>query len=278
MLPRSLLFVPANRPERYQKALDSGADQICIDLEDSIPSGEKEAARNTALSFIATETTSPKALRINAINSLVGLADLMALAQLPELCFSILIPKVGHPREIQLVEEVLGEVEADLSLLALLETSEGIANAPQIAQRPQVKALLFGSADWSTETGADMGWDSLLTPRSLIVQAAAQAGIQAIDGVWVDLDDLDGLYRETRRIKQLGFVGRAILHPKQIGATHNAFMPSDTEISYAKQVIQAFEGRRQGLAVVKGRMIDKPLLEAAQRTMAIAAINTEGTQ
>lgn len=271
-----MLFVPANRPDRFDKALMSGADMICIDLEDALLAKQKDQVRQQALDYVIA--TSPgrtlKALRINQLGTVYGLRDLLALASLEKLPRALLLPKVGHSREIQLIRQILGEKIEKTSLFALLETPEGIANAAKIAMQPGVDTLLFGSADWAAECGSDMSWDSLLTPRCQVVQAAAQAGISAMDGVWPDFNDDAGLRGETGKIARMGFSGKAVLHPKQVATVHKAFAPSQEELAGASKILEAFANNQDGVQVVDGRMIDKPLISAARRTLFLAAMAT----
>ena len=172
---RSLLFVPADRVDRYAKALNSGADMICIDLEDAVSPEKKEGARQQAINYVLKPSLNhcEKALRINELSSAFGIRDLLALSELDKLPDYLLLPKVSHPREIQIVRDILGEKANTISFFALLETSEGIGNAVTIAAENNVDFVMFGSADWAAQCGADTSWDTLLTPRSMVVQAAA---------------------------------------------------------------------------------------------------------
>ena len=289
---RSVLFVPGARAERFGKAAGSGADLFCIDLEDAVPGNQKDGAREAALAFFAGDGAGDGlagdgagggargggadesaggrgALRINSLNTADGLRDILALREAERLPGAVLLPKVRCRGEARLARELLGARCEGVALFALLESSEGIANAAAIAAEPGVDCLLFGSADWSAETGADMGWDSLLTPRSMVLQAAAQAGIDAIDGAWLDLEDADGLREETARIARMGFAGKVLLHPKQVEPAHEGFRPPAEAVARAKAVIKAFNAGG-GATVVDGRMVDAPVYRAALRTLAAA--------
>ena len=268
---RSVLFVPGTRPDRFPKAAASGADLFCIDLEDAVPENSKSDAREEALKYFAANAQSAARglLRINRVNTLNGLRDIQALCGAEMLPQAVLVPKVRCAQEAQLVRELLESRHREVSLFALLESSEGLANAAAIAAEPGVDCLMFGSADWTAEIGADMNWDSLLTPRSTILQAAAQAGVDAIDGAWLDLEDERGLREETARIARMGFAGRVLLHPKQVKPAHEAFRPPEEVVARAKSVIKAFNAGG-GAIVVDGRMIDEPVYRAALRTLAAA--------
>lgn len=273
---RSILFVPGNRPERFDKALYSGADMICVDLEDALLPDQKSLSRDQALEYVSTPSphNTLKSLRINPIKSVFGLEDLLALSKLDILPTVLLIPKVNHRKEIQIIKEILGDRADAISFFALLETPEGIANATDIANQENVDCLLFGSADWSAECNANMSWDTLLAPRSQIVQAAAQAGIIAMDGAWLDFNDDQGLKAETIKIARMGFVGKPILHPKQLQSVHDAFRPSKEAVEKAQSIITALESTPNGVLIVDGRMVDKPLIIAAQRTLKLSQIST----
>lgn len=275
---RTILFVPANRPERYEKAMASGADKICIDLEDAVPLAQKDTARATLLNFLGERgslgTLAGISIRINPIQTPAGLRDILALVKLEHLPPVLLLPKIRHQREVQMLREILSEKHAKLSLAAILESPEGIANAVTIGAEPSVDYLMFGSADWSTECGCSMRWDSLLTPRSQIVQAAAQTGTTAIDGAWLALDDIDGLIDETCRTAELGFGGRVLLHPKQVVPAHQAYQPEEAAVQHAQRIVAACADSVEGVIVVDGRMVDAPILNAAQRILSLAGLAT----
>jgi len=266
---RTTLFVPGNRLDRLPKALKSGADLICIDLEDAVPQTTKDKVRREVLGLDYSSAASavPRTVRINALRTQAGLRDLLVLATLPHPPAAIMIPKVQHHREIQLAQDVLATAHEEFSLYAMLECPEGIANAARIARCRHVTALYFGSADWAAECGCHMNWDSLLTPRSLLVQAAARAAIRAIDGVWTALDDLDGLEAETRRIAALGFDGRMVIHPEQVAPVHRAFRPSASAVAEAQRIIAASEQQQGGVMAVNGRMVDAPIVAQARTVL-----------
>jgi citrate lyase beta subunit len=277
-LCRSILFVPANRPDRYDKAFTSGADIVCVDVEDAVLPDDKAAARALAIPYVtdfSSTSVCRKALRINAIDTEFGIHDLAVLlneSRLPEV---LLLPKVEHARDLDILSRLFGERLSETHVLALLETAEGLANAYEIAAHPACAALMFGSADWSAECGATMAWHSLLTARAMIVQAAARAGIAAIDGAWLDFNDEAGLRRETLRIKEMGFAGKPVLHPKQLAAVHGAFQPDAQELAFANKVLSAADSSRDGVLLVDGRMIDKPVVQAARNTVRLASAYTE---
>ena len=190
--PRSLLFVPATCERRYIKAPGYAADMVCVDLEDGLPPGQKDSARPAAMAFVTRthDGNVRRAVRINAVGSCVGMRDLRALAQAARLPDAVLLPKVGCADEVATAHRVLAEAHGDgVSLMALVESAAGLERAAEIAAAPGVRALMFGSADWCAEVGAEMCWDALLVPRGMLVNAAASAGIAALDGAWLQLRD-----------------------------------------------------------------------------------------
>ena len=263
---RSLLFVPGSRPDRFGKALDAGADLICIDLEDAVLPADKDTARSAVVEFIRQETR-PFCVRINPVSTDAGAQDLAALSgNRPH---AVMLAKCQSESDIQLAQQLLGCEQT--SLIGLIETIQGLENAAQIgAASPAVKALMFGGADFSAELGCEFSYEPLLFARSQLVMAAAKAGKELIDVPFVDIQDEAGLLSETQRVKALGFTAKAAIHPKQIAAIHQAFMPTDEQIAYAQAVVDAVDGPDSGAVLVQGRMVDRPIVLASQRILALA--------
>lgn len=269
---RSTLFVPGNRPERFEKAATSGADLIAIDLEDAVPPENKDEARKIVIEHLRKPYTgaAKRFIRINSPKTDTGLRDLIALIECPTAPDGILIPMVGTASEVRWVDGLLADHPA-LELIAVIETTEGLDNAYEIAgASPRLCGVGFGSADFTAETGGTMEWDPLLYPRSRIAAACAKHKVVAIDGVWLNIGDEDGLVAETHAIKALGFRGKIAIHPKQISGIHAGFAPSENEIAYATKLVAAFEKAGGGAIKLDGKMIDLPLYESAQETLAAA--------
>ena len=269
---RSTLFVPGNRPERFEKATASGADLIAIDLEDAVPPENKDEARQIVIEHLRTPYSGAarRFIRINSPKTKAGLHDLIALIDCPTAPDGIMIPMIGTASEVRWVDGLLGG-HPDLELIAVIETTEGLNNAYEIAGASRrLSGVGFGSADFTAETGGTMEWDPLIYPRSRIAAACARHKVVAIDGVWLNIGDEDGLVAETRAIKALGFRGKIAIHPKQIPGIHAGFAPSENEIAFATKLVAAFE--KAGGAAIKfdGKMIDLPLYESAQKTLAAA--------
>ncbi|OAB55492.1 hypothetical protein AY600_16105, partial [Phormidium willei BDU 130791] len=225
---RSYLYVPGNRPERFPKAQNAGADAIILDLEDAVPLAEKAAARAAACGFLASDSAARGPdifVRINPPQSRVGLADLLALTDLerpaPTAWRGLLLPKVETPETLHLVDALLTEAGLPLEVAALLETAAGIERAGEIAAAgPRLSALMFGGADLAADLGVALAWDPLVFARARLVQAAAMHGKAAVEMPWVALDDAAGYRDDLTRSFALGFTARAAIHPRQIAAIH----------------------------------------------------------
>lgn len=260
----TLLFVPGTKPERFAKALHSGADRICIDLEDSVPAAHKAAARADALSAIG-EGDPRLILRINAITTRAGIADLLALADtsvLPEL---LLVPMVESPAEVRIVAAVLNDRTP--GIVPLIETTAGMLLAREIAHAPHVAAMMFGGGDFAAELGVELAWEPLRAARGAFLLACA--GVPTIDVPFLALDDLDGLAAETRAAKALGFTAKAAIHPAQVDTINAVFQPSPTEIAEAEAAQQAFTAANGAAVRFNGRMLEAPIMRRYQRILAM---------
>lgn len=252
---QSLLFVPGSRPERFAKALASGADCVCIDLEDAVPPEGKDEARRAALDAAATD---PRlAVRINAIRTAFGIADLHALASAEVRPAVLLLPMVEDAAEVAIVREVLG---AGTALVPLIETVNGLHNARAIAADPAVAGVMFGGADFSAELGVALGWEATMVARAQLVMACAAERKAAIDVPYIALDDEAGLADECARARALGFTAKAAIHPAQIGAIHAAFRPSAADISEAEEAEAAFVAAGGAAVRFKGKMLEAPIM------------------
>ena len=260
----SMLFVPGGKPERYAKALNSAADAVCIDLEDSVPAADKAVARKVALDAIA-EGDSRLVLRINGVATRAGLEDILALADalvMPSLLF---MPMVESAAEIAIVKAVLGDKTPPL--VPLIETVKGLNDAGAIASAPGVAAMMFGGGDFSAELGVALAWEPLRTARGLFIMACASAGVPAIDVPFIALDDADGLVQEAEAAKVIGFSGKAAIHPAQIDPITQVFRPTPDEIVEAEEAQQAFEAANGAAVRFKGRMLEAPIMRRYQRIL-----------
>jgi len=260
---RSLLFVPGSRPDRFAKALAAGADLICIDLEDAVLPDNKKEARQAVVDFIQ-QGHKHICVRINPLSTSLGKEDLAALANVqPDY---IMLAKCANQQEIEQANQQLSSA-ANTQLIGLIETIEGLENAKDIAKAERMSALMFGGADMSAELRCDFTYEALLFVRSQLVVAAANANINMIDVPYIDLKKPEGLSDETRKVRALGYTGKAAIHPNQIKNIHDAFMPSQQQVLFAQEVINAVDGPDVGVVVVNGRMIDRPIILASQRIL-----------
>lgn len=276
---RSLLFLPANRLDRLQKALDSGADRVCLDLEDAVAPGHKEEAREGIRDLLARSPLPPGViLRINSSRDSEGIRDLHMLLDLPSRPLTVMLPKVEAPEEMRWMDQLLSPLHPELGLQLLVESPAGIEALPAIAaSSPRLQAILLGAVDLAAETGSDMGWDALLYARSRLVQATAAAGIASWDAVRIDLEDEEALREESRRARALGLTGKAAIHPRQVPVIHEAFTPSGAEVERARRVVAAWEARGGGgVALLDGRLLERPVMLQARRTLAAAGESTDG--
>lgn len=266
----SLLFTPGSRPERFEKAVASGADGIIIDWEDAVPASDKDHVRAEVIAWLTERGrvgTLPflTALRINSLHNAHGLADLDALnaAALP--LDLVVLPKVESAAE---VHQALRKLRGEVRLVCLVETVLGVRHAAEIATAaPQVAALAFGGFDLSAETGGEPTWDALLWPRTQVVHACAAAGVLALDQPCIALDDSAALTAECERVRALGFAGKLAVHPRQCAVIQAAFQPGAEQVARARRIVAAVEQAQGNVAVVDGQMIDVPMFRSAQRVL-----------
>jgi citrate lyase beta subunit len=274
---RSLIFAPGNKPEMFPKALNSGADIVCVDLEDAIAPTAKDLAREATLKLFA-ETPADATegvecmVRINSLRSPEGLADLLAILSGDRPPRALMLPKVKSPDEITLLAELLdGPRHRGIRFHVIIETNEGLEACHAIARASgRIDSLLFGGVDMAAELRVEPTWDALLHARATMVHAAAGAGLDLIDVPYLDLDDMAGLEREAAAAAALGMTGKGAIHPKQIPVVNRAFGPSPDAIARARRIVQAFEESDSGLVVVDNKLIEKPVLRSMHRILAIA--------
>lgn len=279
-LRRSRLYLPGSEPKYFINAGSHAPDAIILDLEDSVHHAEKDAARilvrNTlrAVDFGKCE----RMVRINQLP--LGLQDLTEV--IPESPDLILIPKVERPEQVSQVDRMIDELKSrerldrPIWLMPIVESALGIENAFAIAAvTPNIAALTIGLEDYTADLGVPKtseGHESHYA-RTRLLNAAKAAGIQAIDSVFGDVGDMNGLRRWGENSRNLGFEGMGCIHPSQIPVIHEAFAPSQTEIEKALKIVAAFEDAQQrGLAVVSlgSKMIDPPVVERARKLVARA--------
>lgn len=281
-LRRTMMFVPGSNAAMLRDAPLYGADSIMFDLEDAVSLKEKDAAR--ALVHFALKTFDYKGfetvVRINGLDT-VGKEDIaaMVLAGIDV----IRLPKTEVPQDIIDVDAEITKVESRLGLtigttkmMAAIESAKGVLHAEKIASAsPRLVGIALGAEDYVTsmKTRRYPDGQELFFARSMVLHAARSAGIAAIDTVYSDVDNQEGFIQEASLIKQLGFDGKSVINPRQIPWLHEIYTPKETEIKQAKEIIWAIrEAERNGVGVISlnGKMIDKPIVERAERTIMLA--------
>lgn len=266
----NFLFVPGTRPERFTKALNSGADAVIIDLEDAVAAQDKDSARNAIRTAWPTFTADEKKrliIRTNAPGTQFYSADLILAQELSVVC--LLIPKAESLDQINGAAQIL----PNTALIPMIETALGLDHLKEIASSNQVLRLALGNLDLQADLGmvCDAQETELQTARYQIVLASRLARITPpIDGVTPSTDNLARIEGDSQRAKRMGFGGKLCIHPKQIPAVKAAFMPTSEEIEWARKVIAADQASQGGAVKLDGRMIDRPVVLLAQRTLAIA--------
>ncbi|MET3516464.1 citrate lyase subunit beta/citryl-CoA lyase [Pseudacidovorax sp. 1753] len=257
--PRSYLFVPGDRPERFAKAWDSDADAVILDLEDAVAPQDKDAARAAVAGWLSAER--PVWVRINAGDTAAFEGDLQLIGR-PGLA-GLMVPKA----EALAPALLAAATAADCPLLALVETARGIALAQEIARTRGVARLAFGSIDFQADLGIESE-EGLLPFRSMLVLASRLAGLPPpVDGVCTALDDAAVLDADSRRSRALGFGGRLCIHPKQVGTVHAAWAPTQAEQAWARRVVEAMDASGGSAVRVDGRMVDQPVLIRARQRL-----------
>lgn len=281
-LRRTMMFVPGANAAMLRDAPLYGADSVMFDLEDAVSLNEKDSARTLVhfalktFDYSAIETV----VRINGLDT-VGALDIeaMVLAGVNV----IRLPKTETAQDIIDVAAVITQVEEENDLpvgttkmMAAIESAEGVLNARDIATASdRLIGIALGAEDYVTniKTRRYPDGQELLFARSMILHAARAAGIAAIDTVFSDINDTDGFLAETTRIKQLGFDGKSVINPRQIPLVNGIYAPSKAEIQQAKEVIWAIreaESKGSGVISLNGKMVDKPIVERAERVIALA--------
>jgi len=271
---RSFIFSPGLNPGMYPKALRSGADIVCVELEDGIAPKDKAAARTNAMALFAEPQADDgveRIVRINCVREAFGLADVQAVLETNTPPPALMMPKVRTPDEVKWLEDVLTERGHDTRLHVIIETNAGLEAAFEIAHASErLDALFFGGVDMAAELRCANTWESLLYARSRVVHAAAAVGVDVIDVPYLDLEDMPGMRVAAEQARDLGFSGKGSIHPKQIAELNAVFTPSEAQIARARRIIDTFAEADTGLVVIDGKLIEKPVLRDMHRILAIA--------
>jgi citrate lyase subunit beta / citryl-CoA lyase len=283
---RSLLFIPGNNERFLKKSIKLQADILCFDLEDSVPSNEKEAARILVARYLASrqgENDSFIYVRINSFDS--GLVD----GDLERIVMNgldgIVLPKIGNSEE---VTQIIHKIDAIVSkrkltsgirIIPSIETAKGVVNANSIASsHKNVTALVFGVFDYLYDMNIDVEYDDFVSynyARSKIPVDARAAGIDALDGIWQNVNDIDGLIKDAAIAKKLGYSGKTLIHPSHINPVHDIFRPTKKQIEWAKKVLAVLqdtfeEGNVRGAKLLEGKMVDAVHYKQAKAVISAA--------
>jgi citrate lyase subunit beta/citryl-CoA lyase len=254
------LFVPGDRPDRFAKAVATGAAAVVCDLEDGVAPSAKRTARAAVAHWLSEHRAY---VRINGADTPWHAEDVAAVAERPEL-LGVMLPKAETGADFHALPPGIG-------VIPLIETAIGVQNAPAIAAAPGVQRLAFASIDFALDAGTAESDEALLYARSRLVLASRAARIAPpLDGVTADLDDPEVTAAAARRARQLGFGGKLCVHPGQVAPVVAAFAPSDEDIAWAREVIDATATSNGAAIRVGGRMVDKPELQRARRIIAAA--------
>jgi citrate lyase subunit beta / citryl-CoA lyase len=268
--PRTYLFVPGNRPDRFGKALASGADAVVLDLEDAVAADGKDAAREAVRAWAADATPADRArvvVRTNDLGSAHAAADLAAVAEAG--ITAIMLPKTESADDVATVRSAA----PDVVVLALVESARGLAAAEEVAAAPGVVRLVFGTLDYALDLDLEIedASDGLSYAAGRLAVASRCAGIATpVGGVTPQLGDEPRLLADLAWSRRHGFGAKLCIHPAQVAAIHAALAPTTQAVERARRVLEADAGS-PGAAQLDGRMIDRPVVLAARRTLARAA-------
>ena len=254
---RSVLFLPASNPRAIGHARESAADLVILDLEDAVKPEDKDSARSAAANAVAGDWPMPVAIRINGVGTEWHSADVDAVAR-SKAAFAVL-PRATSAHLLHDVAEAIGK-----PVLAMIETAAGVLAAPEIA--PEAAALIAGTNDLAADLKLPRaaGRQSMQTALQTIVLTARAADVPVFDGVFNDLEDLEGFAAECAQGRDLGFDGKSLIHPKQVEPCNRAFSPTGEELEQARRLVEAFGG---GAERFEGRMIERMHVEAAKRLL-----------
>lgn len=282
---RSMLYIPGNNPGMIQRCSYFGADSVLLDIEDAVAISEKDSARNLVAHALATLDFGDvyMTVRINGADTRFFEKDLEAI--IPSRPDAVRLPKTQQANDVKHIDEMITKLEkthniehGTIAIHAMLETAKGIVNAVEIANSsPRVKALTLGGQDLAADIGVRRTKEGteILYARSTVVMAAKAAGIGAFDTVFTDINDSGGLLDESRFIVNLGFTGKAAIHPSQIPVIHEAFRPAEKDVIKALRIVYAArEADQKGIGVytVDGKMVDGPVVRQSEKVVELAKL------
>jgi citrate lyase subunit beta/citryl-CoA lyase len=271
LVPLSYLFVPGHRPERFVKALASGADRVIIDLEDAVSASDKAAAREAIaawMPFAGEEVLGKLVIRINDASTSWYKDDLQLLRHVQAVC--VMLPK--YEKKWQ-VADVLGSLNAGAAVLPLIETARGLLAAPDIASAPGIARLAFGSLDYMADLDIPADSPALQHAAIRLAMASRAAGLPSpVAGVTPDID-ADRVAADMVQARCLGFGAKMCIHPVQVAAVHRALRPGAEEQAWAQRILSASRAAGGGAIQLDGKMVDRPVVLKAERIVALAVRN-----
>lgn len=276
---RSMLFVPATRPDRVVKAVGFGPDTVIVDLEDAVGPAEKDAARAQAREAMDTlDLTGSRTrvyLRMNAVGTPWFEADAVSIS--PRAA-GLVLPKAECPEDITAIRDLVRvSCGRQVGMVLGIESARGLARVEELCRVDGVSAVYFGSEDYITDLGGrrTVAGAEILYPRSQVALAARLAGIPAIDQAILDVGDGERFAADASQGRDLGYQGKLCIHPSQVALAHAAFDPSPAEIDFAVRVMAAVDRDSSGVAVLDGQMVDRPHVERARALLALAAPDSD---
>ncbi len=277
---RAILYMPGDDMHKIRKATTLGVDSICMDMEDGVAINRKDKARSTISNALKNLDfgNSERLVRINAVGTGLETDDLASvLADKPD---GIVIPKVQDADQVKWVSQKIGKIESEsgwsrgsIVLLVVVETARGILNLKEIAGSDiRLQALIFGAEDFSSDIGATRTIEGkeVFYARSAIVTHAGAFGLQAIDMIYVNFIDTEGLAYEALQGAEMGFSGKQIIHPAQVIPTQKSFTPSEEEIQKASQLLESFNLHQEagrGVFASNGKLVEAPIIKSAERVL-----------
>ena len=258
------IFIPANKLEWIDKTFKKGSDAIIIDLEDSVPEEQKVEARTNLSTYLHSHNLDKTILiRVNPIDGEFGKDDIKVLSEVSTKIDAFMLPKIEEV-------EVLNNLPNNL--VALIETPKSVQNLENIASHEHVIGIALGAADLSASLGSDMSWDSLLFTRSKIIIEAAINNLFTIDSPFMNIEDISSLEKESVLSNGLGFDGKAAIHPNQIETITKSFLPNESDIQEAKEIIKLFNSSSEAVIAYKGKMIDMPIVLSMEKRLRLVGI------
>ena len=263
MTDRSYLFVPGNRPERFESACRAGADVVLVDLEDAVAPADKATARRSVGEWLTAGGAAY--LRINGADTDAFRDDLLLLG-LPGVQ-GVMLAKAEENEPIA----VIRQAAPALPVIPLIESARGLSQVTAIATAPGVVRLAFGSVDYQLDLGIGGDRDELLMARSQLVLASRVAGLlPPVDGVTMALDDMEALSRDVAYARRLGFGGKLAVHPRQVAAINDGFSPSPADLEWARRVVAAASAAGDNALRLDGKLVDRPVIERARALLRTA--------